>query len=68
MSRKLILYSNSQVQASGVKNALDEAQIAYFEINKSDSSYPGILGQIEIYVEEADEAKALLTIEDLINN
>lgn len=68
MSRKLILSSNSQVQASGVKNALDEAQITYFEINKSDSSYPGILGQIEIYVEEVDEVKALQTIEDLINN
>lgn len=68
MSRKLILSSNSQVQVSGVKNALDEAQIAYFEINKSDSSYPGILGQIEVYVNEADEAKALLQIKDLVND
>ncbi|UPS90267.1 MULTISPECIES: DUF2007 domain-containing protein [unclassified Bizionia] len=68
MSRKLILSSNSQVQVSGVKNALDEAQIAYFEINKSDSSYPGILGQIEIHVHDADEAKALLVIKDLVNN
>lgn len=68
MSRKLILSSNSQVQVSGVKNALDEAQIAYFEINKSDSSYPGILGQIEVFVNETDEAKALLVVKDLIND
>jgi hypothetical protein len=68
MSRKLILSSNSQVQVSGVKNALDEAKIAYFEINKSDSSYPGILGQIEVFVKETDEAKALLVVKDLIND
>ncbi len=68
MSRKLILSSNSQVQVSGVKNALDEAEIPYFEINKSDSSYPGILGQIEIYVNETDEAKALLLIKNLVND
>ncbi|WP_339632054.1 DUF2007 domain-containing protein [Bizionia echini] len=68
MSRKLILSSNSQVQVSGVKNALDEAGIAYFEINKSDSSYPGILGQIEVYVNDTDEAKALLVVKDLTSN
>lgn len=56
------------MQVSGVKNALDEAEIAYFEINKSDSSYPGILGQIEVYVNETDEAKALLLIKDLLVN
>ncbi|MDX1278368.1 DUF2007 domain-containing protein [Oceanihabitans sediminis] len=66
MDRKLIFSGNSQVLVSGVKNKLDEAGIAYFEINKSDSSYPGILGEIEIFVHEADEVKAKTLIKDLL--
>ncbi|WP_008637087.1 putative signal transducing protein [Bizionia argentinensis] len=68
MARKLIVSSNSQVKISGIKNALDEASISYFEINKSDSSYPGILGQIEVYVEDTEEVEALDCIKDLIND
>ncbi|HLV13795.1 MAG TPA: DUF2007 domain-containing protein [Xanthomarina sp.] len=66
MDRKLIFSGNSQIVASGVKNALDEANISYFEINKSDSSYPGIIGEIEIFVNELDEVNAKSLIKDIL--
>ncbi|MGY0393365.1 putative signal transducing protein [Bizionia sp. KMM 8389] len=66
MARTLILSSTSQIQVFGVKNALDEANIPYFEINKSDSSYPGIFGNYEIYVDEAHREEAVLCVKDLI--
>ncbi|HCY83029.1 MAG TPA: DUF2007 domain-containing protein [Xanthomarina gelatinilytica] len=67
MDKKLIYSGNSQVLVSGIKNILDEAGIAYFEINKSDSSYPGIIGQIEVLVDKTDEVKAKLLIKHIIN-
>lgn len=66
MDRKLIFSGNSQILVSGVKNALDEANITYFEINKSDSSYPGIIGEIEIFVNESDEVEAKSLIKDIV--
>ena len=65
MDRKLIYSGNSQVLVSGIKNALDEAGITYFEINKSDSSYPGILGEIDVFVNTTDELKAKALIKDM---
>lgn len=67
MDKKLIYSGNSQVLVLGIKNILDEAGIAYFEINKSDSSYPGIIGQIEFLVDKTDEVKAKLLIKHIIN-
>ncbi|HLV38294.1 DUF2007 domain-containing protein [Xanthomarina sp.] len=66
MDRKLIFSGNSQILASGVKNALDEAGITYFEVNKSDSSYPGIIGEIDIFVNGTDEVKAKSLIKDIV--
>ncbi|MCX7546625.1 DUF2007 domain-containing protein [Xanthomarina sp. F1114] len=66
MDRKLIYSGNSQVIVSGIKNALDEAGITYFEINKSDSSYPGILGEIDVFVNTADAHKAKALLKDML--
>lgn len=66
MDRKLIFSGNSQILVSGVKNTLDEANITYFEINKSDSSYPGIIGEIEIFVNKSDEVEAKSLIKDIV--
>lgn len=57
MARALIFSGTSQVEALGIKNRLNEEGISFFEINKMDSSYAGIIGKIEIYVDAEDETK-----------
>jgi len=60
MSKQKIYTSDSQIQAMDAKHILDEAGINYFEINKMDSSYAGILGgSIELHVAEEDAEKAV---------
>lgn len=59
MDRQKIYSSDSQIQAMNAKNILDEAGINYFEINKMDTAYAGILGgNIELHVEANDVEKA----------
>lgn len=66
MSRKKIYSSDSQIQIMDAKHILDQANVNYFEINKMDSSYAGILGgSIELHVEEVDAKKALTLLKDL---
>lgn len=66
MSRQEIYSSDSRIQMMDAKRILDEAGINYFEINKMDSSYVGLLGgSIELHVEEADVEKAVKLLKDL---
>ncbi|TDU40124.1 putative signal transducing protein [Gelidibacter sediminis] len=58
MSDVKIYSGSSQVRIMEIKNILENEAIAYQELNKSDSSYPGIYGDIEIYVSHADADKA----------
>lgn len=44
--------------------ALNEANIEGFIMDKRDSSYPGILGQVELYVDEAYVAAAKTIINE----
>ena len=46
----------------GIENLLESEGIECFEINKSDSSYVGLLGEIEIYVNESQVEKALTAL------
>ena len=59
MKSKRIFSGTSPVEIMGVKNLLESEGIECFVINKSDSSYVGILGEIEIYVDESQVEKAL---------
>lgn len=53
------IYSGrSQVRAMEIKNLLQSIGVKYYEINKLDSAYAGILGELELYVDEADADKA----------
>lgn len=65
MARALIFSGTSQVEALGIKNRLNEEGISFFEINKMDSSYAGIIGKIEIYVNTEDETKTLAVLSSL---
>lgn len=58
MSEIKIYSGTSQVRIMEIKNLLESEDIKYYEMNKMDSSYAGIFGEIQLYVAEADAAKA----------
>ncbi len=64
--KKKIFSGKSQVKALGIKNVLTEEGIAFFEIDKTDSSYAQLFGNIEIYVNVLNEEKALKIIKTLL--
>ena len=64
MSDVKIYSGTSQVRVMEIKNILESENIEFYEINKLDSSYTGILGEIQLYVPEADAEKA----QELVDN
>ena len=64
-NRKKVFSATSQVQAMGFKNALESADIEFYEQDKSDSSYVGLFDEIQIYVESKNEASALAVLKSL---
>lgn len=66
MDRIKIYTSNVQIQIMDAKHILNEAGINYFEINKMDSAYAGMLGgDIELHVAKEDAEKALKLLANL---
>ena len=64
-NRKKVFSGTSQVQAMGFKNALESADIEFYELDKTDSSFKGLLDDIQIYVDVKDEDKALTILKSL---
>ncbi|RXJ51166.1 putative signal transducing protein [Gelidibacter gilvus] len=62
MSDIKIYSGSSQVRVMEIKNILENEGIEYQEVNKMDSSYAGIFGEIQIFVSEADSEKVLQLI------
>ncbi|WP_420574418.1 DUF2007 domain-containing protein [Kordia sp.] len=66
MSNVKVYTTNEQIQIMDAKHILDEAGINYFEINKMDSAYVGILGgSIELHVAQEDVEKAVQLLSKL---
>ncbi len=63
MSDFKIYSGTSQIRVMEIKNILEMEGIEYYEINKLDSSYTGILGEIQLYVSEVDSRKAQQLLE-----
>lgn len=63
MSDIKIYSGTSQVRVMEIKNLLETEGIKYYEMNKLDSSYTGILGELQLYVAEADAQKAQQVLE-----
>ncbi|WP_127844351.1 putative signal transducing protein [Psychroflexus aestuariivivens] len=59
-----VFSTKSKIEFMGVKHRLEEHGIEVYDIDKTDRSYSGIFGDIEIKVEETDKIKALSIIED----
>lgn len=64
IDKKKIFSGTSQIKALGIKNALNEEGITFFDIDKTDSSYAQLFGNIEIYVDASDEERAM----DIVNS
>jgi len=64
MSDIKIYSGTSQVKMMEIKNMLENEGIEYFEMNKLDSSYTGILGELQLYVSEVDFEK----VKELLKN
>lgn len=62
MSDIKIYSGSSQVRVMEIKNILENEGIEYQEVNKMDSSYAGIFGEIQLFVSEADSEKVLQLI------
>ena len=67
MSDIKIYSGTSQVKLMEIKNILDSEGITYYEMNKLDSSYAGILGELQLYVSESDATKAQRLLENVEN-
>ncbi|MFA8433702.1 MAG: DUF2007 domain-containing protein [Marinifilaceae bacterium] len=64
--KKTRIYSGSApIEIMGIKNLLETEGIECFELNKSDSSYAGLLDNIELYVDETQVEKALAVLKTL---
>ncbi|MFN2261503.1 MAG: putative signal transducing protein [Psychroflexus sp.] len=59
-----VFSTKSKIEFMGVKHRLEENGIKVYDIDKTDRSYSGIFGQIEIQVNTEDKDKALSIIED----
>lgn len=58
-----VFTTQSKIESMGIKHLLEEEGIKLQYIDKTDRSYPGLFGYIEIRVDEADKEKALSLID-----
>lgn len=65
METKRIAFAMSALKANTARHYLEQAGIKCFIIDKTDSSYAQIFGQIELYVAEEDAESAKKILDDL---
>jgi hypothetical protein len=58
MSKTRIHSTKSSIEATGIQRRLIENDIRAMVIDKTDSAYGSAIGDIEIFVEEADKSNA----------
>ena len=67
MSDVKIYSGTSQIRVMEIKNILESENIEFYEINKLDSSYTGILGEINLFVDAVNAEKAKRLVESAEN-
>ncbi|WP_053991454.1 putative signal transducing protein [Mangrovimonas sp. TPBH4] len=65
MKQVTVYSAKSDVKAMAIKNLLADNAISFTEIDKRDTSYANLFGNIEISVDETDVEKAQSLIEEL---
>ena len=58
MSIQRIFSTKSSIEAMGIQKQLQAQDISFEVIDKTDSSYASLLGNIEIFVDDQDQEKA----------
>jgi len=65
MSDTQIYSGTSKVRIMEIKNLLESEGITYHEVDKMDTAYAGIFGEIQLYVSEADAEKAQRLVDSI---
>ena len=68
MSIQRIFSTKSSIEAIGIQRQLEGGNISFEVIDKTDSSYASLVGNIEIFVDDQDEEKAKKLIEAYFEN
>ena len=68
MSKERIFSTKSSIEAMGIQKQLESDSISFEVIDKTDSSYASLLGNIEIFVDNQDQEKAEKLIEAYFQN
>ena len=63
MSRQRIFSTKSSIESMGIQKQLESQNISFEVIDKTDSSYASLLGNIEIFVDDQDQEEAEKLIE-----
>lgn len=58
MAKVRIFSTKSSVESMGLQNYFKDNDLQYEVIDKTDSSYASVFGDIEFYVNDPDEKKA----------
>lgn len=58
MSIQRIFSTKSSIEAMGIQKQLEDQDISFEVIDKTDSSYASLLGNIEIFVDNQDQSRA----------
>lgn len=68
MDESRIAFAVSELKVIHAQHVLEEAGIPSFVLNKKDSAYAGILGDIQLFVDKAnaERAKQLLDEADVL--
>ncbi|MCH8535566.1 MAG: DUF2007 domain-containing protein [Flavobacteriaceae bacterium] len=61
--KEKVFNSKSEIEITGLRNALADAGIESFVVDKKDSSYAGAFGDIQLFVEKKNKEKAEAVIE-----
>lgn len=64
MSKKRVHSTKSSIEATGIERQLLDHDISTMVIDKMDSAYGSVIGDIEIFVEEGQVASAQKIIKD----
>lgn len=63
MDEKRVMFTVSQLKIMTAQHVLEEAGIVSFVLNKMDSAHVGLFGDIELYVDASEEARARAILE-----
>jgi hypothetical protein len=64
MDEKRVMFTVSHLKKMSAKHVLEQAGITTFILDKTDSAHAGIFGDIELYVDASQEAKARKILEE----